>query len=89
MVTMVVSKGTPRLINQICDYALVYAYSYERREVDAATIQQVIMDRKIYGVFNTTNQGKTPFNTEATPEPKVATPEPPIDLHGRKGNSGS
>jgi len=60
-----VSKGTPRLINQICDYALVYAYSYERKEVDAATIQQVIMDRKIYGVFNTTSQGQTPFNTEA------------------------
>ncbi len=57
-----VTKGTPRLINQICDYALVYAYSYERREVDAAIIQQVVMDRKIYGVFNTTPEGKTPFN---------------------------
>jgi len=78
-----VSKGTPRLINQICDYALVYAYSYERKEVDAATIQQVIMDRKIYGVFNTTSQGQTPFNTANTlgdePEPL----EPPIDLQER------
>jgi len=57
--------------------------SYERKEVDAATIQQVIMDRKIYGVFNTTSQGQTPFNTANTlgeePEPL----EPPIDLQER------
>ncbi len=83
-----VSKGTPRLVNQICDYALVYAYSYERKDVDAQIIQQVIMDRKIYGVFNATDQGNTPFNTE-TPtagvtdlDPDV---EPPIELHERKG----
>lgn len=60
-----VSKGTPRLVNQICDYALVYAYSYERRDVDARIIQQVIMDRKIYGVFHSTQDGQTPFNSQA------------------------
>ena len=80
-----VSKGTPRLINQICDYALVYAYSYERKEVDAAIIQQVIMDRKIYGVFSTTDKGQTPFNTngaDADPEPA----EPiPFDRTGEVG----
>lgn len=76
-----VSKGTPRLINQICDYALVYAYSYERREVDAAIIQQVIMDRKIYGVFSSSTKGSTPFNTEEV-DPPAATP---IELHGRQG----
>ncbi len=80
-----VSKGTPRLINQICDYALVYAYSYERKEVDAATIQQVIMDRKIYGVFNTTSQGQTPFNTDNALGHDEPAPEPPIDLHGHAG----
>jgi len=69
-------------VNQICDYALVYAYSYERRDVDAQIIQQVIMDRKIYGVFNSTQAGKTPFNTEAEP-PRIE-PEPPIELHERK-----
>jgi len=80
-----VSKGTPRLINQICDYALVYAYSYERREVDAATIQQVIMDRKIYGVFSTTSQGQTPFNTGSALSHQEDDPEPPIDLKERAG----
>ena len=74
-----VSKGTPRLINQICDYALVYAYSYERKDVDAAIIQQVIMDRKIYGVFSSSTKGSTPFNTEEVTTP----PDPPIELRGR------
>ena len=74
-----VSKGTPRLINQICDYALVYAYSYERKDVDAAIIQQVIMDRKIYGVFSSSTKGSTPFNTEEVETP----PDPPIELRGR------
>lgn len=76
-----VSKGTPRLINQICDYALVYAYSYERRDVDAAIIQQVIMDRKIYGVFSSSTKGSTPFNTEEVDQASEA----PIELHGRQG----
>ena len=86
-----VSKGTPRLINQICDYALVYAYSYERREVDAAIIQQVIMDRKIYGVFSTTDNG-TPFANEtfeeAPDEPGPENNTAPIPLHERKGEAG-
>lgn len=76
-----VSKGTPRLINQICDYALVYAYSYERRDVDAAIIQQVIMDRKIYGVFSSSTKGSTPFNTEEVELPS----DPPIELRGHQG----
>jgi len=61
------------------------AYSYERKEVDAATIQQVIMDRKIYGVFNTTSQGQTPFNTGSALQHDEPAPEPPIDLHGHAG----
>ena len=86
-----VSKGTPRLINQICDYALVYAYSYERKEVDAAIIQQVIMDRKIYGVFSTTEQG-APFAsdtfTEVAEETEQDQGSGPIPLHDRKGETG-
>lgn len=81
-----VSKGTPRLINQICDYALVYAYSYERREVDAAIIQQVIMDRKIYGVFATTPKGTTPFNTEGAED--IVESDPPLEFPDRQGQGG-
>ena len=80
-----VSRGTPRLINQICDYALVYAYSYERREVDAAVIQQVIEDRKIYGAYNTTSRGAAPFNTDDIGAEQE--PEAPIEIFEHASNS--
>ncbi len=80
-----VSRGTPRLINQICDYALVYAYSYERREVDASVIQQVIEDRKIYGAYNTTDRGAAPFNTDdINVEPEL---EAPIEIFEHAGKT--
>jgi type II secretory pathway predicted ATPase ExeA len=41
------SRGLPRLINQICDYALVYAFADDRTAVDADLIRQVIADRKL------------------------------------------
>jgi type II secretory pathway predicted ATPase ExeA len=37
--------GIPRLINIVCDTALVYGFSDQRREIDAALIEQVIRDR--------------------------------------------
>lgn len=41
------SNGLPRVINQICDYALVYAFAEDEKMVDADTVRQVIADRKI------------------------------------------
>lgn len=41
------SNGLPRVINQICDYALVYAFAADSRTVDADTVRQVVADRKI------------------------------------------
>jgi len=71
--------------NQICDYALVYAYSYERREVDASVIQQVIEDRKIYGAYNTTDRGAAPFNTDdINVEPEL---EAPIEIFEHAGKT--
>lgn len=79
-----VTKGTPRLINQICDYALVYAYSYERREVDAAIIQQVVIDRKIYGVFNTSPQGQTPFQLDEVAKEDSDVPPAPLQINAER-----
>lgn len=41
------ARGVPRLINQLCDFAMVYAFSKGNPEVDRLTVQQVIRD----GVF--------------------------------------
>lgn len=41
------SRGLPRIINQICDYALVYAFAEQRDTVDDELVRLVITDRKI------------------------------------------
>jgi type II secretory pathway predicted ATPase ExeA len=49
--------GVPRLVNQLCDMGLVYAYSGQQRFVDARLLRQVLSDREAVGalpVFVTT-----------------------------------
>jgi general secretion pathway protein A len=37
--------GVPRLLNQLCDFALVYAFADGRQNVDAELIEQLLHDR--------------------------------------------
>jgi general secretion pathway protein A len=39
------TRGVPRLINQLCDFALVYAFAEGRMTVDADLVGQVLQDR--------------------------------------------
>lgn len=41
------ARGVPRLTNQLCDFAMVYAFSKGSPEIDRVTVQQVLHD----GVF--------------------------------------
>jgi len=43
--------GIPRLINQLCDLALVYAFAEQRRTIDVPLVQQVLKDRKERGAI--------------------------------------
>jgi type II secretory pathway predicted ATPase ExeA len=61
------TKGVPRLINQLCDFALVYAYADGRKSVDADLIAQVMRDRSS-GV--------------ALPAPAPPPPGPPAGKNG-------
>ncbi|MQQ09567.1 AAA family ATPase [Epibacterium sp. SM1979] len=38
------THGTPRLVNQLCDFAMLYAWSSEETQVSADTIQQILDD---------------------------------------------
>ena len=38
----VASRGVPRLVNQICDYALVYAFTDGLEVVDAAAVSKLL-----------------------------------------------
>jgi type II secretory pathway predicted ATPase ExeA len=46
-----VTRGVPRLVNQLCDLALVYAFTKGKRTVTPAIVQQVLDD----GVFFSAN----------------------------------
>jgi general secretion pathway protein A len=39
------TNGVPRLLNQLCDFALVYAFAEGRTSIDAALISQVVRER--------------------------------------------
>jgi general secretion pathway protein A len=39
------TKGVPRLMNQLCDFALLYAFADGRTSIDADLINQVLRDR--------------------------------------------
>jgi general secretion pathway protein A len=45
----IAARGVPRLVNQICDYALVYAFTDGLDVVDAGVIEQVVLDRRTHG----------------------------------------
>ncbi len=63
------TQGIPRLLNQLCDFALVYAFADGRTSIDADLISQVVRERSL---------GKL-MPTLASGEPKVAS----IDLTDR------
>jgi general secretion pathway protein A len=43
------TRGVPRLINQLCDLALVYAFAEQRHTVEVELLQHVLKDRKERG----------------------------------------
>ena len=45
------SRGVPRIINVICDAALVFGYAEERRQVDSALIEDVLGELELTGVL--------------------------------------
>jgi type II secretory pathway predicted ATPase ExeA len=45
------SRGIPRLINTLCDFALVYAYADEIRQIGAKMVLDVVKDKQQGGIF--------------------------------------
>jgi type II secretory pathway predicted ATPase ExeA len=43
--------GVPRLVNQLCDMAMVYAYAGQQRRVDVDLLRQVFEDRAAVGAL--------------------------------------
>jgi general secretion pathway protein A len=47
------TRGTPRLINLLCDTALVYGYAESRVKIDGQLVQDAAWDKKKGGIFPT------------------------------------
>ena len=45
------SRGVPRLINLLCDTALVYGFAERKREINGRTVEEVARDKKKGGIF--------------------------------------
>lgn len=54
-----VTGGVPRLVNQLCDLSLVYAFSKGRRQVGTPIVQQVLDDGVFFAVHSTTRKDET------------------------------
>ena len=46
------ARGVPRLINQLCDAALVYGYSERSPRIDAEMVLEVLRDKRAGGLLN-------------------------------------
>jgi general secretion pathway protein A len=58
--------GVPRLVNIICDTALVYGFSDQRPTIDVDIIEQVVRDRVVGGLLPLKVLEKTPALSVAT-----------------------
>jgi general secretion pathway protein A len=61
------SRGIPRLINVICDAALVYGFADELKDIDSAIVEMVAKERKDSGLFtNKTQKTEAPVKPGTT-----------------------
>jgi len=62
------SKGTPRLINQICDSAFLSGYIYERPTLDEKIIQEVIHESPVMQITSHVHNQKSKGMADVLPE---------------------
>src|SRR4029079_4328965 len=68
------SRRVPRIVNVICDAALVFGYAEERRVFDAAMIQDVLQELEMTGVLPST--ASAPAEERTTESAPVAASSP-------------
>jgi putative secretion ATPase (PEP-CTERM system associated) len=71
-----ISGGVPRIINVVCDAALVFGYAEERHTVDRATIDEVITELEATGIV----RRAAPTPTVQVPQIAAATAAPGVTL---------
>jgi putative secretion ATPase (PEP-CTERM system associated) len=74
------SRGVPRIINVICDAALVFGYAEERHQVDLPLITDVLSELEMTGVL--LPDSAVPVERAAAPEPRTE-PAPAAGTNAR------
>lgn len=46
------TRGVPRLVNQLCDFAMLYAWSVEDKIITASTVDKVLADGVFFGGYS-------------------------------------
>lgn len=69
------SRGVPRIVNVICDAALVFGYAEERRAVDIALVREVLGELELTGVLPPVGSVNVP---ESAPRPVAAAVAAPV-----------
>ncbi|HIP53312.1 MAG TPA: general secretion pathway protein [Chromatiales bacterium] len=70
------ARGTPRLINIICDTALVYGYAENKAVIDEAIIQSVVEDKTQTGIIRLTDGKDAEEEPQTKDQELVGTPYP-------------
>ena len=60
------SGGVPRVINILCDTAMIYGFANEAASIDAEIVRSVIKDKRDYGVLSF--DGDTTFSRRPRPQ---------------------
>ncbi|BAZ93185.1 hypothetical protein TspCOW1_19060 [Thiohalobacter sp. COW1] len=68
------SGGVPRLVNLLCDTALVYGYAEQRERIDADLMNEVVREKQAGGLFPAPPPGAARTDQ---PVPEPARPETP------------
>jgi type II secretory pathway predicted ATPase ExeA len=83
------ARGIPRLINMICDIALLYGYTDELDEIDEETVAQVVTDRGLgasgFGPGSLGRTASLPAPASVAPEPSGFDREMARELFGATG----
>lgn len=77
------TEGVPRLINQLADLSLVYAYTNDMRGVDRAMVQQVLDEGAFFGMREPLDEEDGPKAVEGEGEANRV-----LSLHASRGPEG-
>ena len=73
------SNGVPRLINLLCDTALVYGYAEQKQQIDANLVTQVAKEKQAGGIFPTFEPAQDNDFPPEEPQPEEITDQVQAD----------